>query len=542
MNDVGRPPLADQSYDHIIVGAGSAGCVLANRLSRDPAVRVLLLEAGGWDWNPLIWLPVGARELARRKLYEWGDLSEPDPGLDSRRMGIPHGKVIGGTSSINFMAHVRGHRADYEAWVERGASGWSYEEVLPFFKQCEAWERGEDAWRGGDGELGARAPRTADPIAPAFLEAARSLGYETSPDYNGETNEGFGPIQYSMRNGRRASSASAFLRPALGRPNLTVRTGAWVTKLVFEGAKVVGVEYRRKGKVRMARSTDRTVLCLGAINTPHLLMLSGVGPAEHLKSVGVRPIVDLPVGKNLEDHLGTLVYWTRKQPGTFHRSLRFDRIAMNMARAVLFGRGPASELPPAFVGFVKSRQDLRQPDLQIIIPTSAPNADTWFPGLKKPYVDGFMIRAQLLSQRSRGEVLLRSADPKDRPRVFYNSLAEPEDLQALREGVRLTLALGDSPALAPFRAEPVLPAGALKSDGEIDAFVRKTAIQLYHPASTCPMGGDERAVLNPDFSVRGVEGLYVVDASAMPKLVSGNPSVVIMMMAAKAAAMWERAA
>jgi choline dehydrogenase-like flavoprotein len=372
----------------------------------------------------------------------------------------------------------------------------------------------------------------------AWFEMARSLKYDMTPDYNGEKPEGFGIIQYTVKNGRRSSSAEVFLRPVLNRPNLTVRTRATVTKLLFEGRKAVGVEYVTNGKHVVARSAERTVLCLGAINTPHLLMLSGVGPADHLKSLGIAPIADLPVGKNLEDHLAFFLHWTRNKPGPFSRSLRLDRIALNMVRAYLFRSGPATHLPGALLAFIKSRPVRLQPDLELIIPMIAPDADFWFPGIKRRYKDGFGIRTQLLSQQSRGEILLRSADPRDRPRVFYHSLSAPEDIEALRNGFRRTWEMGNAPELADFRAAPLLPDRELETNTEIDAFIRATATQQYHPACTCRMGNDERSVLEPDLSVRGLERLNVVDASAMPHLVSGNPNVAIMMMAAKAAAIW----
>jgi 4-pyridoxate dehydrogenase len=531
----------DDSFDVVIVGAGAAGCALANRLTWDPGVRALLLEAGGWDKNPLISIPIGARKLFQHGAYDWGDVSEPDPGLIGRRMAVPHGKVIGGTSSINFMAHTRGHPADYDRWAAQGATGWSYREVLPFFKQCETWERGENAWRGGRGEQGAQEALMTDPLFKAWFAAVRSLGYEITADYNGEKGDGFGLGQFSVRDGQRSSSAKAFLLPALHcRSNLAVVTRAIVTKLLFHGQRVVGLEYFTGGKRREVRGAGRIVLCLGSINTPQLLMLSGIGPADHLRSVGIEPIVDLPVGKNLEDHLGIQLHWTRRQPGPFHQSLRLDRLAFNMLRAYLLHSGPAARLPGAILGFVKSQPTATQPDLELILSAVPGNADFWFPGVKRAYTDGYFIRVQLLSQRSRGELLLRSADPKDRPRIFYNSLSAPSDLETLRHGFKMAWALGNTAELADFRGRLLAPTRELESDAEIDTFIRSTAIQQYHPACTCRMGDDTNAVLDSQLNVRGLEGVSVVDASAMPSLVRAHPTATVIMMAAKAASLWAK--
>lgn len=530
--------MESEVFDIIIVGAGSAGCVLANRLSQDPTKRVLLLEAGGWDRNPLIGVPMAATLLTQLNLYNWGDVSEPDAALGGRRHIIPHGKVIGGSSTINYMAYTRGHPNDYKRWVEAGAEGWSYDEVLPFFKEIETWSHGQNAWRGGSGELGADTPTSDDPIYQAWREAAARQGLPMTDDFNGEQPEGFGPIQYTVRKGRRASSGRVFLRPALGRRNLTVRTRATATRLIHEGQRIIGVEYLKEGERKSVRAADRVVLCLGAINTPHLLMLSGIGPGDHLREVGIEPLVDLPVGRNLEDHLGFAMFWSRKNQSHFQRLMRFDRVALAMLAAHIFGRGPASSLPLVFMAYLKSEPQLAQPDMELLLQLPSAASTYWFPGLKPAYQDGFGAKAYLTGQESTGEIRLRSPDPADRPLIDYNSLSNPQDLPKLRAAFKCIRDLANSPELDPFRGDLVHPAQAPRSDQEIDDFIVRTAVQQYHPAATCRMGTGDKAVLNPDFSVKGLRGLYVVDASAMPRLVSGNPNVVIMMMAARAASLW----
>ena len=337
-------------FDYVIVGAGSAGCVLANRLSEDPSVKVLLLEAGGSDAHPLISIPLGVGRIYEKQLFDWGYETEPEPGLGGRTIKPTRGKVLGGSSSVNMMAFTRGHRGDYDRWARKGATGWSYDDVLPYFRRVESWEGGADAYRGADGPVKVEFGGFRDDLDGAWLDAARECGHPTPADYNGAEQEGVGRGQYSIHKGRRASAAVAYLRPALSRPNLQVISGALAHRILFEGNRAVGIEYSQKGVTAEARAGREVIVSGGSYNTPQLLMLSGIGPARHLEAQGIRPLADLPVGQNLQEHIGARVYWARKQQGSFHRSMRFDRMAVAMLQAWLFGTVHALERPAAWRG------------------------------------------------------------------------------------------------------------------------------------------------------------------------------------------------
>lgn len=521
----------------MIVGAGSAGCALAYRLSENPDVRVLVLEAGGWDRHPFLHIPLAWPHIFFNRLNDWGYFSEPDATIANRRLDCARGKVIGGSSSINGMTYMRGHPGDFDAWADLiGEDGWSYRNVLSYFKRAESWEGGEDDYRGGSGPLTTRYSRFDDPIAENFISAGVEAGYPFTRDFNGAEPEGFSPWQSTIRDGRRCSTAVAYLRPALERSNVRLQVKAHTTRVVMEGATAVGVEYVCGGRTRIAYADKEVILAAGAINSPQLLNLSGIGDPAELSAFGIKTVVELPgVGKNLHDHISVGISYTRKERSPLHRAMRADRIVRELGKAYFRGEGLATDLPSGGVAHIKSSPDEVLPDIELLTAAAPYNAHPYFSPFVPSYNDGFVIRAAVLRPESRGQVRLASARPDVAPIIAQNFLATQKDRIALRTGVRMARDVGRQKSLAKIVDREIDPSGY--SDAEIDALIDKSAISVHHPVGTCKMGrsDDRTAVVDSQLKVFGARNLRVVDASIMPIIVGGGTNAPTIMIAEKAA-------
>jgi 4-pyridoxate dehydrogenase len=526
-----------ESYDYIIVGAGSAGCTLAGRLSEDGDARTLLVEAGGWDRDPRIDLPLAWGQLYEQRLHDWMYFCEPEPNVNNRAVECARGKVIGGSSAINAMAYVRGNRADYDHWAESGLPTWSFAHCLPYFRKQESWEGGASTYRGGDGPLTTRFSTYQDPLIEAITNAVTDAGWPLTDDFNGAQQEGFGTSQYTIRGGRRCSCAVAYLYPALDRPNLRVETHALASRVVWEGNRAVGVEIISAGRKRIVRCEREVIVAGGVINSPQLLMLSGIGDPEELDIHDIPVKVALNgVGKNLQDHLSVLVVFARKEPGPFPEKLRYDRLLYECARTYLFDTGFARDLPVPLVGFIKSSADARLPDLQMMMAAAPLNAKPYWPH-EKPFADGWGCRIVALRPESRGWLKLASDDPSVPLRIHQNFLAAENDWKVLRAGVRAFREIAHQRPFDDFRGPEVLPGSAKTTDAEIDALIKATALDVHHPLGTCRMGPatDHSSVVDADLRVHGIERLRVVDASVFPDIVGGNINAAVVMIAEKAA-------
>ena len=528
--------MSDEAFDYVIVGAGSAGCVLADRLTEDGRSTVLVLEYGGSDRSLFIQMPAALSIPMNSKAYNWGYVSEREPHLNGRRILCPRGKVLGGSSSINGLVYVRGHPLDFERWEEEGAKGWGYRNVLPYFRRAESFRGPADAYRGDGGPLATSRGLKCNPLYDAFIAAGHEAGYAVSADLNGERQEGFGPLDMTVRNGVRSSTANAYLRPAMKRRNLNVVTHALATKIAFEGRRAIGVHYQRQGGEHEVRVRREVILSGGPINSPQLLKLSGIGPGAELSALGIDVVADRQgVGENLQDHLEFTFQVASKQPITLYGHTGLVKRALIGAQWLLSGRGLGASNHFEAGGFIRSRAGVRYPDIQFHFLPMAVAYD----GSTLASEHGFQAHVGPMRSKSRGQVRLKSRDPAEPPLIRFNYMSHPEDWIEMRASVRLAREIFAQGAFDPYRGREIQPGAACVSDESIDAFVRERVESAYHPSCSCKMGAlaDPAAVVDPATRVIGVEALRVVNSSIMPSITNGNLNAPTIMLAEKAADM-----
>jgi len=524
--------MNNKKFDYIIVGAGSAGCVLANRLSEDNNSSVLLLETGGSDKSIFIQMPTALSIPMNTQKYAWQFETQPEPNLDGRRMHCPRGKVLGGSSSINGMVYVRGHARDFDEWQQHGAQNWDYQHCLPYFKKAETWAFEGNQYRGKTGPLGVNnGNNMKNPLYQAFVDAGVEAGYLPSDDYNANQQEGFGPMHMTVKKGVRSSSSNAYLRPAMARKNLTVVTHALVHKVLLDGKKTVGVRFERRGKIFDVHVIKDVILSAGPIGSPHILQLSGIGPKDVLENAGIEVKHELPgVGQNLQDHLEFYFQFKCKQPITLNGKLDWWSKLLIGIRWILTKQGLGSTNHFESCGFIRSKANLQWPDLQYHFLPAAMRYD----GKEAFAGHGFQVHVGHNKPKSRGFVKVISNDPKTHPQIRFNYLEHEEDREGFRACVRLTREIINQSALDDYRGEEIQPGIEVQTDEEIDTFVRQSVESAYHPSCSCKMGTDELAVVDPDTRVHGIKGLRVVDSSIFPTIPNGNLNAPTIMVAERA--------